>query len=149
MRPAFTLDRRLQADCHLVGDWPLCSLLLMDDARWPWFILVPRRVGLRELCDMDGGDRAQLWRESTLLAIAMRCEFAPHKLNVAALGNVVEQLHLHHVARWPGDPAWPAPVWGFGNRVPYTEAEQGEAIARILERLPSPPVPPRRCAADG
>lgn len=108
MNEAFELDGRLRADTWFVADWPLSTLLLMDHAAIPWFILVPRRVGLRELHDLGADDAAMLARESTALARAMQAAFEPQTLNVAKLGNIVGQLHLHHVARQPGDPAWPA-----------------------------------------
>jgi diadenosine tetraphosphate (Ap4A) HIT family hydrolase len=118
----FALDARLAADTVLVGDAALCRVLLMDDARWPWLILVPRRVGLTELHELGGEDRTRLWAESAAVAEAMLAQTPPGKLNVAALGNVVAQLHLHHVLRQPGDPAWPGPVWGFGTRSPHPDA---------------------------
>ncbi|MEE4380902.1 MAG: HIT domain-containing protein [Pseudomonadales bacterium] len=118
----FALDARLAADTVLVGDAALCRVLLMDDARWPWLILVPRRVGLTELHELGGEDRTRLWAESAAVAEAMLAPAPPGKLNVAALGNVVAQLHLHHVLRQPGDPAWPGPVWGFGTRSPHPDA---------------------------
>lgn len=118
----FALDARLAADTIPVGDAGLCRVLLMDDARWPWLILVPRRAGLTELHELRGEDRTRLWAESAAVAEALQRHGAPGKLNVAALGNVVAQLHLHHVLRRPDDPAWPAPVWGFGTRSPHPDA---------------------------
>lgn len=110
----FTLDPRLDQDSITLADWPLCRLLMMRDARYPWFILVPRVPGARDPIDLDGDDYVRLWTESARLSRAMRRAFEPHKLNVAALGNLVPQLHVHHIARYPEDAAWPAPVWGIG-----------------------------------
>ncbi|MFO7577750.1 MAG: HIT domain-containing protein [Pelovirga sp.] len=115
----FVLDARLQRDTHDFGSLSLCRLLLMNDATYPWLILVPQRQGIREIHHLEETDRRQLWEESVLLAEWMETYFTFAKLNVAALGNVVSQLHLHHVGRSPGDPAWPAPVWGHGSPRPY------------------------------
>jgi diadenosine tetraphosphate (Ap4A) HIT family hydrolase len=115
----FALDPRLAADTVAVGDLALSRVLLMDDARFPWLILVPRRSGLSEVTDLDGADAAALWDEIRLAAGVMRDLAKPDKVNVAALGNVVAQLHVHVVGRFRSDPAWPGPVWGFGTRTPY------------------------------
>lgn len=123
MTQSFDLHDRLAADSFWLGDFPLCRLLLMNDAHYPWFILVPRRAGLREVHELAGGDRSQLWRESDALARWLMAEFKPEKLNIAALGNVVPQLHLHHIARFSTDPAWPAPVWGKLPPMPYQSAQ--------------------------
>lgn len=112
MKTLWQLHPQLAADSCGVGDFPLSRLLLMNDAQYPWCILVPRIAGARELHRLDDADQLQLLRESTALSRGMEAVFAPHKMNVAALGNVVPQLHIHHVARYRGDPAWPAPVWG-------------------------------------
>src|SRR5690606_29985380 len=95
------------------------ELRLMDDARWPWLLLVPRLPGARELIDLDAAHSAQLLDEVRRCSLALRTLHAPYKLNVAALGNVVEQLHVHVIARRRDDPAWPRPVWGVGERLPY------------------------------
>jgi diadenosine tetraphosphate (Ap4A) HIT family hydrolase len=128
---SFELHPRLAADTIVVGDAPLSRLLLMNDAQYPWFILVPRREGMREIYLLPEADQQQLWRESAALSQALMRAFDGHKLNVAALGNVVPQLHLHHVVRQPGDAAWPAPVWG---RTP-PKAYEGDAVSRCIERL--------------
>lgn len=127
----FELHAQLRADTLLVGDWPLSQLLLMNDTQYPWLILVPRRADLREIYEMAETDQAQLLRESTLLGRALMRLFAGDKLNVAALGNVVPQLHVHHVVRKIGDAAWPAPVWGRHPAQPYTS----EAAAARLDLL--------------
>ena len=131
---SWQLHERLAADTLPVGDLPLSRLLLMNDAQYPWCILVPRVPGARELHRLDDGDQLQLLRESTALANAMDAGFHPHKMNVAALGNMVPQLHVHHIARFKTDPAWPAPVWGKHPAQPYA-AEQVEARLILLRRL--------------
>jgi len=108
----FELDARLQHDTVLIGDWSLSRILLMNDRHYPWLILVPRRAGISEIYQLDDADRAQLLSESCLLAQSMAEVLKPQKMNVANLGNVVAQLHVHHVARFVDDPAWPAPIWG-------------------------------------
>lgn len=127
----FELDPRLQADTISLGDFPLCRLLLMNEQTYPWFILVPRRAQSREIHHLTEVDQAQLWRESAHLAGWMEATFQFDKLNIAALGNVVSQLHLHHVGRRIGDPTWPGPVWGQRSPVPYA----AEQIAVIIESV--------------
>lgn len=133
---SFTLDPRLAADCIVLGDAPLCRWLLMNDARYPWCILVPRRAGVREIFELEAADRAQLLDESARLGHALMQAFGGDKLNVAALGNVVAQLHIHHVVRHRGDAAWPAPVWGRGTAVAYTSARLEQARDRLSRALP-------------
>lgn len=109
---SWQLDARLAADTTHVGDWPLCSVLLMDDAHYPWLILVPKVPSISEIIDLPAALRLQLGNETEMAARALRAVFSPDKLNVAALGNVVNQLHVHVIARFKADAAWPAPVWG-------------------------------------
>lgn len=130
MSDDFSLDPRLIADTHAVGDLALCSVLLMDDARFPWLILVPRRPSASELTDLNDADAAALTGEIRLAAKVIQSLARPDKVNVAALGNVVAQLHVHVIARFRSDPAWPNPVWGHGARKPYPP----HARAQILER---------------
>ena len=125
------LHPQLQQDCLLIGSYPLCRLLLMRDANYPWFILVPDREAVTEIHQLSEPDRQQLMRESCHLASVLEREFRPDKLNIAALGNLVPQLHIHHVARYRNDPAWPAPVWGKVPARPYTEPELQTLLARI------------------
>ncbi|MCO7518734.1 MULTISPECIES: HIT domain-containing protein [unclassified Pseudomonas] len=119
----FTLDSRLQQDSLVLGNLPLCQLLLSKDANYPWFILVPRRADVSELFELDEADQRQLWEETTALAEALKDAFAADKMNVATLGNVVSQLHMHVIVRRHGDAAWPAPVWGKVPAVAYTPAQ--------------------------
>ncbi|POA20172.1 HIT domain-containing protein [Pseudomonas sp. FW300-N1A1] len=127
----FALDPRLEQDTLPIGDFPLCRLLLSNDSNYPWFILVPRRADISELFQLDSQDQAQLWRETTGLAELLKDSFDADKLNVATLGNVVSQLHMHVIVRKREDAAWPAPVWGKHPATPYT----AEQVAAIRERL--------------
>lgn len=130
---SFTLDPRLEADTLPVGDLPLCSVLLMDDARFPWLILVPRLSDMSELTDLPEEDATRLMGE-VRLAVGVMGELAkPDKVNVGALGNLVPQLHVHVVGRFRSDPAWPGPVWGHGSRTPYP----AHAAAALVERAAS------------
>lgn len=131
----FALDPQLAADGFDLGGLGLCRLLLMNDARYPWCVLVPQRPGVREIHHLAEADRLALLDESCRLAQAMERLFAPDKLNVAALGNVVAQLHIHHVARYRADAAWPGPIWGQGARQPYgarLQAQRSEALRAAL-----------------
>lgn len=127
----FVLDSRLQQDTLLVGDFPLCRLLLMNDRQYPWFILVPRREDVSELFQLDAGDQQALWQETTGLAELLKDTFAADKMNVATLGNMVSQLHMHVIVRRRDDAAWPAPVWGKHAAQPYNE----EQVAAVKARL--------------
>lgn len=131
----FALHPQLQRDTLSLGDFPLCRLLLMNDAHYPWFILVPRRAGLRELHELDAAGQAQFWQESSELARTLLRIFGGDKLNLAALGNVVPQLHVHHIVRYTNDPAWPAPVWGRHPPQPYRPAAARACIQRLVPQL--------------
>lgn len=128
---AFSTDPRLLADTHLLAQWPLCELRLMDDAHYPWLILVPRIEAARELVDIPAPLRPRLWQEIDAAAALLQEVFTPHKLNIAALGNVVAQLHVHVIARFTHDAAWPRPVWGVLPNKPY----DAEALAQMQRRL--------------
>lgn len=131
------LHPQLQADCLVIGRFPLCHLLLMRDANYPWFILVPDRTGIAEIYQLNAADQRQLIRESSWLAAALAEVFQADKLNIAALGNVVPQLHVHHVVRYRTDAAWPAPIWGRLPLKPYSEETLAAVIARLKQaRLP-------------
>ena len=130
MQPSFSLDPRLFADTIPVGDLALCSVLLMNDARFPWLILVPRRASVSELTDLTPEDAAALMDEIRIATGVMLSLAKPDKVNVGALGNVVAQLHVHVVGRYRSDPAWPGPVWGHGTRSPYP----AHAAAALVER---------------
>ena len=127
----FSLHPRLQADTIEIGCFTLSRLLLMNDSQYPWFILVPMREELTEIYQLSEQDQALLQRESSHLAKALAEIYDADKMNVASIGNIVSQLHVHHVVRYKKDIAWPAPVWGKFEAVPYTDVQ----IAEIRERL--------------
>lgn len=131
----FTLDPRLQADTQHVVSLPLCEVLLMNDARFAWLILVPRRNGLTEIIDLPGNAQQYLWQEINQVAAALRDSVPCDKLNIGALGNIVRQLHVHVIARIEGDAAWPGPVWGHGRVEPYAETALQARQALLQDRL--------------
>ena len=131
--PAFELDPRLQNDTHTLGEMKLCRLLLMNDQRWPWLILVPRIAGLEEIHELDAGERDLLAAETAHVSAALKQATGCEKVNTAALGNIVRQLHIHAVARNEDDDNWPGPVWGHGERQPYAPDQLGE-IAELVAR---------------
>lgn len=131
----FQLHPQLAADSVVLADGPLSRLLLLQDARYPWFVLVPRRAGIREIYELDDADQARLLAESVQLGRAAMAAFGGDKLNVAALGNLVPQLHLHHIVRYTGDAAWPGPVWGRHPALPYSPAQRHARGAALRERL--------------
>lgn len=123
---------QLAADCKLLGRFPLCHLLLMNDSNYPWFILVPDCADIREIYQLEPAQRRQLLDESCSLSEFLMSAYNGDKLNLAALGNQVPQLHLHHVVRHESDPAWPTPVWGKHAALPYSESALDE-IKAIFE----------------
>ena len=130
----WTLHPRLESDTAPVGDLALCRVLAIDDADYPWLILVPRRSGVTEIAEL-GGDAARLMAEivqaSRVLKVATDCD----KLNIAAIGNVVPQLHVHIVGRWIDDPLWPKPIWGAAPPRPGDAAAFARFIAAIRDGL--------------
>ena len=134
MSDIFELDPRLAAGTFSVGSTSLSRVLLMNDARFPWIILVPAREGVSEPFQLALSEQEALWRESMVLAKALKRYFEADKLNIAALGNQVSQLHVHHIVRFRNDDAWPGPVWGVGSTVTYTEAA-AEALMGDLRRV--------------
>ena len=131
----FELHPQLAANTFRVGESDLNLLLLMNDRNYPWFILVPKREDIRELFQLPQRDQYQMTDESGLLAETLMDSFQAHKVNVAALGNVVPQLHLHHIARYTDDPCWPKPVWGQVPAVPYDDTGRQD-VADKLKRSP-------------
>lgn len=127
----FKLDPQLERDTIALASLPLCELLLMNDSNYPWIILVPRRAGLRELVELTDDDQQQYLIESNAIATLLQTQFAAYKLNIAALGNMVEQLHIHHIARFKEDVAWPKPVWGAMPADAYAKAELSEVVDKI------------------
>ncbi|PJG59302.1 HIT domain-containing protein [Aeromonas cavernicola] len=135
----FELHPRLAADTKTLGDLPLCRVLLSKDSQYPWLILVPRVANLREIHHLSPAQQQQLIHESCALASLMEHAVSPDKINVAALGNLVPQLHIHHVARFGHDIAWPGPIWGAHPCVPYTPQvlqEQADIWCASLGKLP-------------
>lgn len=128
----FHLDEQLANDTVVVGDLPLSMVLLMKDSRYPWAILVPRREGLAEFHDMTQADRRELMEEAAAVSAALQKLSGATKMNIATLGNVVRQLHLHVIARREDDDAWPRPIWAIGTPVPYAE-DEAEACAAALK----------------
>jgi diadenosine tetraphosphate (Ap4A) HIT family hydrolase len=134
----FQLDKRLAGDTTVVCDWPLSRVLLIDDKRYAWLVLVPRRAGAVEAFDLSAADRTQLWREATALAEQLKQATHCRKVNIGALGNIVSQLHVHVVARREGDAAWPGPVWGVGLAERYDSAALQAEAARWRTQLRPP-----------
>jgi diadenosine tetraphosphate (Ap4A) HIT family hydrolase len=132
---SFTLDPRLKNDTIAIGDAALSRVLLMDDERFPWVILVPRRPDLAELTDLGVCERALLIEEIAAVSTALWQRAGVDKINVGALGNLVRQLHIHVVARTIGDEAWPGPVWGAGPRRPYGAEAREKISQEIAEAL--------------
>ncbi|WP_447733767.1 HIT domain-containing protein [Rhodanobacter soli] len=137
----FALDPRLAADTRPVASLPLCDVRLMNDARYPWLVLVPRRAGLVEIADLHEDERAVLWQEVNRAAAALRAVARCDKLNLGALGNIVRQLHVHVVARVEGDAAWPGPVWGNGQAAVRGDSQARLLIAALQRQLAAPGTP--------
>lgn len=131
------LHPQLADDTTPVIELPLCEVRLMDDANHPWLVLVPRVAGITEIIDLDAAQRLQLSEEIDTACRALRTLFKPDKLNVAALGNMVPQLHMHVIARYRSDIAWPRPVWGAANARPYAPEELIERINALRKALGS------------
>jgi diadenosine tetraphosphate (Ap4A) HIT family hydrolase len=132
---AWTLHPQLAADTVAVGDLPLSRVLLMNDANYPWLILVPRRPGLVEIIDLEENEQVQLFGEIANAARALKSVTDSQKLNIAALGNSVSQLHVHVIARNPGDAAWPKPVWGNAAAASYDQAVRERLVTDIRRGL--------------
>ncbi|WP_289035633.1 HIT family protein [uncultured Roseibium sp.] len=132
---AFDLNPRLEGDSHPVIDLELCAVRLMKDANYPWLLLIPRRKDLIEIIDLGPAERTKLMEEIGKVSEALKTATNCEKLNVAAIGNVVSQLHVHVVARFREDPAWPAPVWGAVPPVPYEGSKANDLISALQEAL--------------
>lgn len=131
MQATTQLHPQLKKDCIILGKFSLCKLLLLNDSHYPWFILVPERDGITEIHQLSDDDQKQLMYESNYLSRCLEAVFKPDKLNIAALGNVVPQLHIHHIARFTSDACWPAPVWGAVQATPY----ENNVVIDIKQRL--------------
>jgi diadenosine tetraphosphate (Ap4A) HIT family hydrolase len=125
------LHPQLADDTHPLAHWPLCDVRLMDDANHPWLILIPRIENATEIVDLDPTRQSELMREIDRASRALQRAVKPHKLNIAALGNMVPQLHVHVIARYREDIAWPRPVWGMASAQPYSP----EALIACVETL--------------
>ncbi|MGR9014092.1 MAG: HIT domain-containing protein [Gammaproteobacteria bacterium] len=132
---SFQLHPRLEQDCIAIGRFELCRLLMMNDSQYPWFILVPERADLQEIYQLSKPERELLTEESSYLAENLAILYQADKMNIAAIGNMVPQLHIHHVVRYRTDKAWPAPVWGKFAVAPYTEQQIAENLTLIKGRL--------------
>lgn len=137
----FKLHPRLEADTIDVAVWPLCRVRLMNDRTYPWLILVPQRADITEIHHLHPEDRTRLMHEMSLAARLLETATNAEKMNIAALGNQVPQLHVHVIARFAGDPAWPNPVWGATRPEPYDEATLSHTM-RLLQEAMTPPRPP-------
>lgn len=131
---SFTLSKRIEADSAFITDLDLCQLRLIDNVTFPWVVLIPRQDGIKETIDLSEEDQQQLMREIATVSKAMQAIYTPDKLNVAALGNMVPQLHVHVIARFEGDAVWPAPIWGHGGD-PYADLVREVTINKIKEAL--------------
>ncbi len=128
---SFELHADLKRDGVLIGRFELCLVLLINDQNYPWFVLVPQRDRIRDPIDLSPGDYQQLWTESRVFSVGIMQIFAGEKLNVAALGNMTPQLHVHHVVRFATDPAWPGPIWGKQPMKPYDNSQ----LESVVEKL--------------
>jgi diadenosine tetraphosphate (Ap4A) HIT family hydrolase len=131
----WVLDQKLADDSIFVADWPLSQLRLINDSRFPWLVLVPRLSNIEEIFQLSSDDQQRLLQESSHLAKALSDLFKADKMNVAALGNVVRQLHVHHIVRYVGDCCYPSPVWGVGEAVSYTEQELRLCLEMLHDSL--------------
>ncbi|WP_334061633.1 HIT domain-containing protein [Alteromonas genovensis] len=131
----FELDSRLHNDTFFVCDLTLCRVLLMNDKQFPWLILVPMRNNIAEIIDLPEQEQQTLLAESAKVSTVLQQVFSPYKLNVGALGNVVRQLHVHHVARFENDVAWPKPVWGNQAPVAYDDVEASAILSTLKQAL--------------
>ena len=135
MTTAFTLHPRLAADTFPIVDWALSRVLLMNDSRFVWLILVPKRAGMSELHDLSHAEGLVLMEELKRASKGLKSLTGATKINIGALGNLVPQLHWHVVARDASDPTWPGPVWGQGAAVPYTQPAADDLLARLRSGL--------------
>ncbi|BCP54171.1 diadenosine tetraphosphate hydrolase [Kaistia sp. 32K] len=131
MSETFEIAERIAADSIFVAEWPLCQLRLMDDRRYPWLLLLPRKPGLEEWTELPDAELAVLAVETKRAGLLLGAVATFDKLNVGALGNIVRQMHVHVIGRSVGDAAWPGPVWGQGTREPYPADEREALISRL------------------
>ena len=132
-----SLHPQLAKDCFEFARLPLCRVLLMDDEQYPWIILVPDRDDMTEIFQLSEADQQQLMRESSAISRALHTQFKADKINIGALGNMVPQLHIHHIARYTDDAAWPGPVWGKHPPKAYSD----DTLNTVLDRLLAADIP--------
>lgn len=135
MPPSFQLNQRLQDDSIIIGHFDLCQLLLMNDSQYPWFILVPEVANISEIYQLSKSERSQLSEESNELSKILAERYKADKMNIAAIGNLVSQLHIHHIVRYKTDVAWPAPVWGKFTAVNYSKTQLLDTVNCVQEWL--------------
>ena len=135
MTQLFQLHPQLNTDCIKLGQFELCQLLLMNDNQFPWFIMVPEKADIKEIYQLSKADRLLLAEESNYLAENLAVFYKADKMNIAAIGNLVPQLHIHHIVRYQTDKAWPAPIWGKFEAISYSETQLSTAIADIKSQL--------------
>lgn len=133
--PTFTLHPQLAQDSIAVGHFDLCQLRLINDCQYPWFILVPEHADISEIFQLAPAEQQQLQHESCLLAAELSSLYQADKMNIAAIGNLVPQLHLHHIVRYRQDPTWPAPIWGKLPLQAYGSAQLSAELSRVQQRL--------------
>lgn len=132
----FEIQSELKTDCVIIGRFKLSYLLLMDDSNYPWFILVPAKEGIIEIYELSIEEQAELMNEISFLSKNLSNIFNADKMNTAALGNVVHQLHIHVIVRYKNDAAWPGPVWGKVPSVKYSDDEKRRIIEKLRSFLP-------------
>jgi diadenosine tetraphosphate (Ap4A) HIT family hydrolase len=135
MAMTFNLHPQLERDCITIGRLTLCRLLLMNDKQFPWFILVPEIEGITEIFQLDKQQQGLLIEESSFLAEQLNTLYKADKINIAAIGNLVPQLHVHHVVRYRSDKAWPTPIWGKFAAIPYSKQELADTISIMIDAL--------------
>ena len=135
MTTTFQLHPRLKQDCISIGRLDLCQLLMMNDNQYPWFILVPEKADIKEIYQLSKPEQSTLLEESSYLAENLAALYKADKMNIAAIGNLVPQLHIHHIVRYRSDKAWPDPVWGKFAAIPYTQQQIADNLTRIKEQL--------------
>ena len=133
----FKLDPQLKADTIEICDLTLCKVLLMNDSQFPWIILVPQRHGITEIHQLNDADIAQVQKESLMISKLIMEHFKGDKLNTGALGNVVSQLHIHHIIRFKSDPVWPKPVWGNIKPKHYSDQEKQQLVEQLQKLIKS------------
>ncbi|MFA5984870.1 MAG: HIT domain-containing protein [Methylococcaceae bacterium] len=132
---SFQLHPQLQRDCIALGEFQLCQLLVVNDSQYPWFMLVPQKPEIKEIFQLSPAERAVLMEESCTLAENLKIMFQGDKINIAAIGNLVPQLHIHHVVRYQTDNAWPAPIWGKFPAIPYSPMQLTDLSMKVRQQL--------------